>query len=110
MWEKRLRLWSGLVLVIYVIPHLINHSLGLISLNTMESMREGMSAIWFGLPGAPILIGAFLLHFFLSLFSLYSRSTLRIPVWEWAQIALGILIFPLILVHIVGTQGGGHII
>ena len=32
------------------------------------------------------------------------------PIWEWTQIALGILIFPLILVHIVGTQGAGHII
>ena len=32
------------------------------------------------------------------------------PLWEGIQITLGILIFPLILVHIVGTQGAGHII
>jgi len=62
------------------------------------------------LPGAALLMGAFLLHFFLSLFSLYSRSTLRMPLWEGTQITLGVLIFPLILVHIVGTQGAGHII
>ena len=108
--EKRLRLWSGLTIAVFVIPHLINHSLGLISLEAMEWMRGYMSVIWFDLPGAAILLGAFLIHFFSSLFSLYSRSTLRMPLWEAVQITLGILIFPLILVHIVGTQGAGHLI
>ena len=84
--------------------------LGLISLEAMEGMREYMSAVWFDLPGVGIIIGAFLVHFFLSLFSLYSRSTLRMPIWEAAQITLGILIFPLILVHLVGTLGAGHMI
>ena len=110
MWEKRLRLWSGLIVTIYVIPHLINHALGLISLDAMEAMRKVMAAIWFGPPGGPILLAAFLIHFFLSLFSLYSRSTLRMPVWEAAQIGLGILIFPLILVHIIGTQVAGQML
>ncbi len=109
MWEKRLRLWSGLIVTVYLIPHLFNHSLGLISLDAMEAMRKVMSAIWFGPPGGPLLIGAFLLHFFLSLFSLYSRSTLRMPVWEATQISLGILIFPLILVHIIATQAAGQL-
>jgi len=110
MWEKRLRLWSGLIVTIYVIPHLINHSLGLISLDAMEAMRRVMAVIWFGPPGGPILLAAFLLHFFLSLFSLYSRSTLRMPLWEATQIGLGILIFPLILVHIIGTQVAGQML
>ena len=108
--EKSLRLWSGLIISIFVILHLINHTLGLISLEAMEGMRSYLSVIWFDFPGAAFLMGAFLLHFFLSLFSLYSRSTLRMPLWEGTQITLGVLIFPLILVHIVGTQGAGHII
>ena len=108
--EKRLRLWSGLIIAIYVVPHLINHALGLISLELMESMRRYMSAIWFDLPGVAVILGAFSIHFFLSLFSLYSRSTLRMPIWEATQISLGILIFPLILVHIMGTLVAGHMI
>ena len=76
----------------------------------MEAMRRYMSAIWFDLPGVAVILGAFSLHFFLSLFSLYSRSTLRMPIWEGAQITLGILIFPLILVHIIGTLVAGHMI
>ena len=36
---RRLRLWSGLVLFVYVATHLANHSLGLISLEAMEGGR-----------------------------------------------------------------------
>ena len=50
--EKSLRLWSGLTIAIFVILHLINHSLGLVSLEAMEGMRAYMSAIWFDFPGA----------------------------------------------------------
>lgn len=110
MWEKRLRLWSGILVTLYVIPHLINHAVGLVSLEAMEAMRKVLAVIWQGSPGAPILLAAFLLHFFLSLFALYSRSTLRMPVWEGVQIGLGLLIFPLILVHVIGTAVAGQMV
>ena len=35
----RLRLWSGYVLFIYVVTHLLNHALGLISLRVLEEGR-----------------------------------------------------------------------
>jgi adenylate cyclase len=38
-WRQRLRLWSGLILMVYAATHLTNHSLGLISLELMEAIR-----------------------------------------------------------------------
>ena len=35
-WLQRLRLWTGLVLVLFLTTHLLNHSLGNISLEAME--------------------------------------------------------------------------
>lgn len=46
MLEKRLRLWSGLILAAYVIPHLTNHTLGIFSFDAMESFRRVVSVIW----------------------------------------------------------------
>ena len=37
---RRLRLWSGLVLFAYVAGHLINHTFGLASVETMEAGRR----------------------------------------------------------------------
>jgi len=94
----------------YVIPHLINHALGLVSLQAMEAMRQALAVVWQGPPGGWILMAAFLTHFFLSLFALFSRSTLRMPLWEGVQIGLGLLIFPLILVHVIGTAVVGALL
>ena len=63
MWERRIRMWSGVVVALYVIPHVINHALGLISYDAMEAMRRGMSFLWASPIGGPILILAFLTHF-----------------------------------------------
>ena len=104
MWERRIRLWSGIIITLFVVPHLVNHALGLISLDAMEGMRKGMRVIWSGAPGGPILMLSFLAHFLLSLHALFKRSTFRMPVWEAVQIGLGIIIFPLILTHVAGTE------
>lgn len=110
MLVRKLRLWSGILIAIYVVPHVLNHALGLVSLNVMEKVREALALIWFDPPGALIIILAFAVHFSLSLATLYNRSTLRMPVWEATQIGLGLLIFPLLLAHVIGTQGMAKVI
>ena len=42
----RLRLWSGYVLFFYVVTHLLNHTLGLISLRVIEAGRHWFVLIW----------------------------------------------------------------
>ena len=52
--ERKLRLWSGLLIATYVVLHLANHALGLISIEAMERVREWMQALW----GTPVRRGS----------------------------------------------------
>ena len=107
---KKLHLWAGLIVAAYVIPHMLNHALGLVSLDAMEAIRRIIHIVWAGPLGEAVLFIAFLTHFVLALRALYTRSTLHMPAWEAIQVLLGLLIFPLLLVHIVGTSGVRHLL
>ena len=103
--ERKLRLWSGLLIAAFVVLHLSNHALGLVSIDAMERAREWMQAFW----GTPVMLGllygSFAVHFWLALVSLYRRTTLRMPAWEATQLVLGLLVVPLIATHATGTRG-----
>ena len=105
LFERRLRMTSGVILSLYIIIHLLNHALGLISLEAMEAMRTLVTPFWRSLPGGILIYGSLLSHFFLALFSLYRRTSLRLPRWELIQIALGLAIIPLLAGHIADTWG-----
>lgn len=100
----RIRLWSSYVLFFYVVTHLLNHALGLISLRVLEAGRIWFVFIWHNPIGQAVLYGALLTHFCLALWSLYQRRTLRLSRWEWTQWTLGVLIVPLGTIHVVGTR------
>jgi adenylate cyclase len=101
---RRLRLGSGLVLLAYLATHFANHALGLISLDQMEEGREWFLRLWRNPLGTAALYGALGTHGLLAFWSLYRRHHLRMPVWEAAQLALGLAIPPLLVSHIVGTR------
>jgi adenylate cyclase len=71
----RLRLWSGYVLFAYVTTHLLNHSLGLISLRVIEAGRIWFVYAWQSLPGQALLYGALLVHFSLALWAIMRRRS-----------------------------------
>jgi adenylate cyclase len=100
----RLRLWSGYVLFFYVVTHLLNHTLGLISLRVIEAGRQWFAFLWHNPVGQTVLYGALFGHFFLALWSLYRRRALKLSSWEWTQWILGVLIIPLGATHVVGTS------
>ncbi len=100
----RIRLWSSYVLFFYVVTHLLNHALGLISLRVLEAGRIWFVFIWHNPFGQVALYGALIVHFCLALWSLYQRRTLRLSRWEWTQWILGVLIVPLGTMHVVGTR------
>ena len=104
MLERRLRLSTGLILAAYVISHLINHSLGLASLEAMETYRHVNAIVWQNPIGTVALYGAFIVHGSLALYALFRRTTLRMPWWEGLQLGLGLLIPPLIAIHVIGTR------
>ena len=101
----RIRLASGLVLFAYVGTHLINHSWGLSSMEALNIGRDIFTAVWRSWPGTVLLYGALLAHFAMILGSLYKRRSLRMRVWEAAQILLGLAIPFLLAEHVLGTRG-----
>ena len=101
---RRTRLTTGLILLTYLATHLINHSLGLISLEAMEAGRVWFLALWRNPVGTTALYAALLTHFGLALWAIYQRHHLRMRLWEALQLTLGLCIPPLLAVHFVGTR------
>ncbi len=102
--SRRIRLATGLVLFTYVTTHLANHALGLVSLEAMEAGRFWFLGVWRNPLGSLLLYGSLVSHVVLAFWALYQRRTLRMPLWEAAQLALGLAIPPLLVRHIVGTR------
>ena len=102
--ERRLRLATGLVVACFIVGHFLNHSLGVVSIDAMDRLRTVLAAWWRSAPGTVLLYGSLVTHFFLALVSLYRRTTLRMPVWEAAQLALGLMVLPMLIGHIVGSR------
>jgi adenylate cyclase len=102
--ERRLRLATGLIIACFVVGHFLNHSLGVVSIDAMDRLRAVLAAGWRSPLGTALLYGSLLTHFSLALVSLYRRTTLRMPLWEAAQLALGLAVPPLLIAHIVGTR------
>jgi adenylate cyclase len=102
--ERWFRLWSGLVLMIFVTSHLLNHALGIFGLDVMGEAQEWRVAVWRSWPGTILLFGAFIIHVALALRRVVGRRTWRMPPMEAAQIILGILIPFFLLTHVVDTR------
>src|SRR5262245_43816418 len=98
------RLASGLVLMAFVVLHLLNHALNLISLETAEAGRHLFLAIWRNPLGTLLFYGAAATHTALALTSLYRRRTLAMPWREGAQLLLGLAIPLVIAFHVIGTR------
>ena len=103
-YERWARLATGLVIACYVVPHFLNHALGIASVDAMDRMRAVLAAWWRSAPGTVLLYGSLLTHTALAFVSLYRRTTLRMPGWEAAQLVLGLAVPPLLIAHIVGTR------
>jgi adenylate cyclase len=102
---NRTRLATGLVLFAYAATHLLNHSLGLISLDAMDAGRRVFVTIWFNPFGLTLLYGSLTIHLALAFWSIYRRRSLRMPLWEAAQLLLGLMIPPLLAIHVIGSRG-----
>ena len=102
--RRTLRMTSGLILFTYIGAHLINHALGLISLDTAERGMEIAVEVWYSVPGTLLLYGAAGIHFLLALWAVYERRTFRLPPLELLRIALGFTL-PIILIgHAANTR------
>ncbi len=105
LWIARARLTTGLILFAFVLCHLSNHAVGLVSLDAMQAANPAFMWIWFNPVGNTVLFTAFGLHLLIGLRAIYRRRTLRMARWEWTQIAAGLAIPPLLLAHVMATRG-----
>jgi adenylate cyclase len=101
---QRIRLLGGLVLFTYVTTHLLNHSLGLISLQAAEAGRAWFVAVWRQPVVTAILYSSLIAHVALALWAIYRRRHLRLPRWEIVRLILGLLIPLQLINHVFGTR------
>ena len=102
---RQLRLATGLVLFAFALTHLLNHAVGLVSIDAMEAVRNWRIAITRSPPGTVILLVSLLVHFGLGVAIFISRRSLRITPHEWVQLAFGLLIPVLLLRHATAMRG-----
>jgi adenylate cyclase len=99
---QQLRTISGVVLFVYVLMHMLNHSLGLASLQAMDAWRWSLS--WQFPGGWIVILTAALAHSAHALWSLYDRRVMRMPAWQFIQLLLGLSIPFLLVEHVLGTR------
>ncbi|OHV24249.1 MULTISPECIES: adenylate/guanylate cyclase domain-containing protein [Rhizobium] len=101
---RRARLGSGLVIFVFVLMHLSNHAIGLISVSAADKAARLFMAIWRNPLGTAIFYSSVLTHMALVLRAIYMRRSLVMPKGEMAQIVLGLLIPLLLIDHVIGTR------
>ncbi|WP_240787150.1 adenylate/guanylate cyclase domain-containing protein [Ramlibacter rhizophilus] len=101
---RRLRLATGLILFLFVTTHLLNHALGLVSLQAAEHARLLFLALWRNGPATIAFYGALLVHVGLALMALHERHTFRMPWLEAVRIVVGLCIPVLLAVHFTGSR------
>ena len=101
---RRVRLASGLILLLFVAGHLSNLALGLVSVDAMERWRNVLLIPWQTGFGQGLLLGAAVVHAGLGLASLASRRSLAMSRTDWVQLLLGLATPPLLVNHVVGLQ------
>ena len=101
---RRVRLATGLVLFLFVATHLLNHALGLVSLQAAEQARLVFLAFWRNGPATIAFYGALVIHIGLALSALHERHTFRMPVLEAVRIVVGLCIPVLLATHFAASR------
>lgn len=103
--KSRVHIVSGLVLVVFVATHFLNHALGIVSIDLMErGRRYAFNLIWRTWPGTTLLYGALLVHFLMALDALWRRHSLRMPLSEALKIGFGLSLPLLLAEHVIATR------
>jgi adenylate cyclase len=106
---RGLRLFTGLVLMLFVTGHLANLMLGMHSLAAMESWRLWLMEPWRTMPAKVLLVCSALVHIALGLYSISQRRSLAMSKTDVAQLCLGIVTPPLLLNHAIVMHMAGEV-
>ncbi|MGI9395329.1 MAG: adenylate/guanylate cyclase domain-containing protein [Boseongicola sp.] len=100
----QLRIWSGLILFAFALTHFINHGLGLISIEAMQSGQDIRQLVTRTVLGTALLIGAATIHFVLGIAKFLAARTWRLGIGGIVQLAFGLLIPIFLIRHVIGTR------
>lgn len=101
---RQIRLATGVVLFAYLISHFLNHALGNISMEALESGVYWHTLFWQSLPVTIVFYAACFVHTGLGIWALYERRQFRWKAIEPLQLVLGLSIPALIMTHVVGVR------
>ena len=101
---RALRIVSGLYLLAYVTSHLVNLSLGMVSIEAMDAARPYLSGLWTGPGMGFVLLLSLVVHFALGLWTIYKRPTLRTNLQDFVQLLTGLMVVPLLATHAIGVS------
>ncbi|CUW39267.1 putative Ferredoxin [Magnetospirillum sp. XM-1] len=101
-----LRLVGASVILAFVVCHLANHMLALLSLDVALAGHDILMEPWEGAIGTGLLLTAGLSHYANALWAVFERRTLRMGETEAWQLGLGLSIPFLMIVHLSGTALG----
>lgn len=105
---NKLRLYSGLFIAFFLVLHLLNAALGIISLAAMDVVGEILFTLWSMPIFGVLLYSAFIVHIGLMFVALFQRGSLRMPAWNVLQFTTA-LAMPLLLIgHIAATRGAAE--
>ncbi len=105
---RHFRTISGCILFFYVFTHLLNHSLGLISLDTMEQGRAIFLRFWRHDILFYLLYGALSIHFLLGIYALSRRRSFQMSRKDWIRNLCAILIPFFLASHLSVTLWGSR--
>jgi len=109
-WVARVRIVSGLVLMLYVTLHLLNLAAVLISPDAFEAVQRARLWVIRSDPGTAVMVLALGAHMALSLGKVALARSLKMPLRDAVQIGLGMVI-PLILVsHLIFTRAAYEVL
>lgn len=103
---RQVRLICGVILFSYVVSHFLNHALGNISVDAMETGVYYHMLFWQFLPVAIVFYTAALTHMGLGIYALYQRRQFRWKTIEPLQLVLGLSIPALVMAHVIGVRLG----
>jgi adenylate cyclase len=100
-WQTRIRLWAALVMAVFTTASMGFYACGLVSAEAMEAYSNALVWVW---ALYPLYFLAIVVHIGLGLWKVYRRHTLRMPLWEAAQIAFGLCLPFFLIPHLVVTS------
>ena len=88
---------------------MINHALGLWSIDLAEAGLTVAVLLWQSVPGTVLLYGSAALHFAMALRAVYERRSWRLPLIEWARLWAGFSLPWLLIGHAVATRAAASL-